>query len=312
MLHQVLVQCGYYVDVEPPLADRLTSPDFFARRAEASIYLEATVATDLPDEERRRESARSRVYDMINAVDSPDFFIRVVKVEIPSGAADAPPRRVRAWLKQQLAERDWNEANTLYRTSHLDALPTHDFEDIGVKIRISFIPRSEAKRGQPGLRPIGLYPVVSRIGDVVTPLQSSLKSKSTKYGRLDAPFVIAVNSTSEWGTEVYEIEQALFGYEEVHVIDGGSHRLVRTGTGFFRPDGRSVNERVSAVLVGSVWPSSLDNVSLTLYHNPWAEKPLSRESLPFPQKLLVDNRFERIPGQKLNQILGLPTGWPNV
>lgn len=152
----------------------------------------------------------------------------------------------------------------------------------------------------------------SKWGGSAPAIRNSLGRKSLKYGTLGAPYVIAVNSISEWGTERFEILDALFGQEEVVSQAEAEPQLVRVGEGFFSPSGKSVNKRVSAAIVGTVWPWAPAASTLTVYHNPWAVSPLGQDALSLPQVVLQGARLQRVPGQPLHTILGLAEDWPQA
>jgi hypothetical protein len=306
LLHQILVQSGYSIAVEPDVSQRSRRPDFFVKRGQTQLYLEATVATDKTDAERRRDAVERSLYDAINGFASDDYFLRLVSLHI-GDKAQPVPRRVRAFLKQLTQKSTWEDATAALATGGLAGLPPTTFEDGDVRMEVALIPKSAAARGQPGLRPIGVYPVQVKRGDSVPAIRSALEEKASGYGILPAPYVIAVNAVSEWGTERREPEEALFGAEEVFDSGTGARRLVRMSDGLFRPGSNTVNQRVAAALVGTAWPWAPAHLPLILYHNPWADTPLPLEVLPFPQVRLSNGHFERLSGPSLHDVLGLPT-----
>lgn len=53
-------------------------------------------------------------------------------------------------------------------------------------------------------------------------------------------------------------------------------------------------------------------VTLALFHNPWASKPLPSDWWPLPQRIanLEDGQVNRRPGATVAAVLGLPNQWP--
>jgi hypothetical protein len=310
MLHEVLLRTGYSVEVEPPIAGASTVPDFKGTRGLETLFVEATLATDQSDEERGRDSHKQQIYAEIEAIPSPDFFLRIVRLELDG---DKPPslKRIREFLKRTLENADWSAASTALNESGLRDLPSATHRDKGIVLEVELIPKSAEARGRAGARSIGAYPFLSKWGDSVPAIKRSLEKKTKKYGKLGFPFVIAINATTEWGFESREAFEAAFGYELVYQDDGSAPLLVRMSDGHFEARKQSVNKRVSAALIGTYHPALPAQSKLVLYHNPWAVVPLPENALPFPQVVFDGSQVRRVPGQSLTEILGLPLSWPN-
>lgn len=146
-------------------------------------------------------------------------------------------------------------------------------------------------------------------------IRRSVLAKATRYGNLDLPFVVAVNSTSYWGTDIEDAQEALLGSEAVQVLSPYETRRVRQPDGAFRGPGGPQNTRVSAVLVGYVSTSTLASSHLELHHHPWAALPLPTEALPLPQYTLrLDKEgrgeIQKVAGQSVGEVFGVSAPWP--
>ena len=87
--HELLIQLGFDVQVEPDVAHCGTHPDFLARRDGSQFYVEATVA-GLPSEEKSAAEKRMAVvYDAINKLELPNFFLGLELVGAPKNASVA-------------------------------------------------------------------------------------------------------------------------------------------------------------------------------------------------------------------------------
>lgn len=90
-------------------------------------------------------------------------------------------------------------------------LPEFGWDDDGWSLVFEAIPLGSWARGVPrpalGMMGSGEAAVV----DNLSGLTRVLDSKRSKYGPLDAPLVIAVQSNTDIPTRDYEVEQALFG-----------------------------------------------------------------------------------------------------
>jgi len=310
LLHEVLVRSGFDITFHPTLRDTTHKPDFLAVRGSSTFYLEAVVATDATEEEKVEKVVRDALYEEINRVESPDFFLGVVTVNIPKGVQPAT-RRLKAFLKRHLESVDPDTITEAIRARGLDGSPIWRFEDGEVVVAVQPIPKSPEIRGKSGRRNIGMYPIQSRWGGVASTLRNVIRRKASRYGRPDQPFVIAVNSISEWGTEQIEIMEALFGTEQLTFAGGrpepSRHRA--PDGAFFGPSGPQ-NTRVSGVIVGTVSPWTLAQAPAVLYHNPWCGHPLPADVLPFPQAVPREGKMARLEGTCIVDLLGLRSDWP--
>ena len=117
---------------------------------------------------------------------------------------------------------------------------------------------------------------------------------------MDQPYLIAINSTTEWGIDRGDVLEALFGGELFSQV-GGEGIL-----------SQNKHRRVSAVLVADAWPWALHQAWVEVFLNPWATTPLPVEALPFPRVVVEDNQFKVIRGQPLRTVVKLPDVWPSM
>jgi hypothetical protein len=145
------------------------------------------------------------------------------------------------------------------------------------------------------------------------PIRNAILGKATRYGQLDAPYVVAVNAISDYADADQAIN-AVFGTPAVFIrrtMDGFEDRLGRERDGIWLGAGGPTNTRVSAVFsTERLTPWSLAQRRARLFLNPWAACPLSGS--PF-QTDIVDVHEERLrqtPGLSVQELLGLPEDWP--
>lgn len=232
-------------------------------------------------------------------------------VHIDPGTQPAA-RRIRAFLLRNLAGVDPDELVARLKTGGFDALPVWTFEDEGVRLQVQPIPKSEALRGQEGVRPIGVYAIESRYGSVTRALRAAISDKAARCGDLEQPFIIAVNSISEWGTDRIDTMQALFGTEQfVFSVEGPREpQMIRARDGvFLGPHGPQCT-RVSGALFSRILPWNVPHAWLELYHNPWAARPITQDLLPVDQAVPDGEEMRFLGGHPLHRVFALPEQWP--
>lgn len=316
-LHELLSRLDFIAEPHPILEGEETHPDFLVRKGEEQLfYLEATLAAS-SDGNIATKARENQVYDTLDRMESPNFFV-ALRV---SGTPVTPPpgRRIRNFLEQQLDTLNPDKVAEQFEQDGFDTLPSWNWRHEGWRITFFAIPKSSSARGKLHVRPIGL-----QIPELVwhSPqinIRNSLQEKVSKYGKLDLPYVIAINVIDEFGADDIDISNALLGEEQVTVGFHSDHSVDQmvgrkpNGT-WYGPNGPQ-NKRVSAVLVAvNLYPWSIAKITPILWHNPWAGKALSQDIWPLTQLApdAANNQFVKCAGESGWRLLGLRRSWPEV
>lgn len=309
-LYALLGELEFAVDVHPPSPDPTSDrlPDFLVTPAEGQGFLlEATVLRELNDEEAAAQARINTVYDTIDRLASPNFFIGVRYRGAPD--TPVPGRRIREFLAAQLADLDPADYEDLARTRLFDGLPTWRFEHDGWELEFVAMPKSPELRGDPSARPLGMFfPMEAKWRNDHERIREALRDKAGAYGELDKPFVIALNSQLAF-TDRIDIMQALFG-QETFILDrydrDAEPEMSRRPDGLWTSAGGPRYTRVSGVLVADhLLPWTVGSSSMRYYPNPYAEHPLENWFERLPHALVRESRYEWIDGQHPGEILGV-------
>jgi hypothetical protein len=316
LLHESLLRMGCRVEIHPNIAEDETTkrPDFLVESPHGHrFYIEAVLATGESAEEAAARARMDVVYDAINRLDSPGFF---VGMDI-SGAPDTPPsaRHIRAFLKARLDALDPDEVSEHLKLGGIRAIPHWRYEHEGWRIDFHPIPKSPKMRGKSGVRPIGMRSFEAKFVDSSTPIRDAIVAKAGRYGDLELPYVIAVNALDESSVDRIDVMDALFGEEQYIVTFGQSgiseSEMSRAPNGAWMSGSGPRYTRVSAVLVAvRLLPWTVGSAGVCLIHNPWAQRPYFSELTRLPQGIPQDGRMEWQDGESLAEVLELPAGWP--
>jgi len=318
-LHELLLQLGCSVTIHPsPSQATSRHPDFLVESPSGGcFYIEAVLATDESEEDAAARARMNVVYDALDRLDSPNFFIGL---EL-RGAPKTPPRAgpMRSFLRQRLAELNADDITQLLQSGDFDALPRWRFEHEGWEIDFFPIPKSPRARGKPGIRPVGMRMPEAFWSDPSAAIRNAIVGKAGQYGDLDLPYVIAVNAL-EAGVDRIDIMEALFGKEKCMFAltpSGPSEPEIAV-----EPDGVWTSRsgprytRVSAVLLTSpVLPWNVPRAEICLYHNPWARRPYTSELTRLPRAIpdaTSGGHMQWQDGESLATIFGLPPKWPEA
>ncbi|MDG4803592.1 hypothetical protein [Micromonospora sp. WMMD980] len=276
---------GYSVTCHPQLEGTSRRPDFLAQKDGRSVYIEARSAS--PSDVVVGKSARvNAVYESLDKLVSPNFFLWI-NVAM-HGEAPLRVRPLRGRLEKWLGGLDPDD-HTL-EGKHRDDLPGFIHEDAGWKIDFRAIPKSPKARGRKGARPLGIFGggeaqwVQDEEG-----IRGALADKGSAYGSLDAPFVVAVASSSI-SLDDYDVINALYGTEVVEIrtyADGTqSTAMARKPDGYWYRGNRWDHRGVSGVLVvKNLHPAFVGKQQHTIWEHPSPEQavdalPMWRRAVP--------------------------------
>lgn len=315
-LHELLSKSGFSIEFHPTLNNKITHPDFrVLKDGKPLLYLEATLAA-LSDKDMSAKAREEQVYDAINRMKSPNFFI---KVKIHGAPATNPPgAKIRSFLEDKLSNLDPNMVTKQLEQGDSEALPSWNWKHNGWQVNFYPIPKKPEARGKPGVRPIGLQMKVAGWHTSHIGIRDSIRDKATKYGELDLPYIVAINATDEFGVDESDICNALFGEEQITTIFLGNNLIDqesnRKPNGAWYGSGGPRNQRVSAALIAdnlSSW--SIAKVTPIIWHNPWANRPLTSDTLLLPQLFPGENnQLVKRKGKNGWELLGLDPNWPRT
>jgi hypothetical protein len=317
-MHELLLRLHCEVHVHPDMNNDTTKrPDFEVTSPEGErFFVEAIIATDESETDVAARARMNVVYDALNQLDSPNFFLGMDL----EGTPETPPsaKSMRAFLQERLENLDPDAIIELWETNGLSGIPRWHYQHDGWDITFFPIPKSAEARGKPSVRPIGMKFHGFRQIAPEQAIKSAVLRKAGRYGDLGRPYVIAVNAISEYGVDRTDAIEALFGQEQLEVTwpstPGGPMGFRPTR----KPDGAWISPkgprytRVSAILLTSpVTPWSIARVSACLYHNPWAVRAYSSVLTRFPQALLEENgHMSWLEGIASSELLEISPDWP--
>lgn len=318
-IHEMLLCLGFQIRIHPFVERRTSHPDFLIYLNENPIfYLECNLAVG-PKDHVASDRRKDIVYDTLNGLNSPNFFLDV-KVIRASSVAPAGSRWKKA-LEKKLLTLDPDQLSNILDNKGFDGLPVFTFKDRGWEIQIRPIPKSPEIREKPGLRPIGITGLGPTWPKEHVYISNAINEKSKKYGKLDRPYIIAINVVSEFCCDENisdTVTDALFGERNItlyRTLDGSiQYQSGRTPNGAWQGPKGPRNTRVSGVIIFPylLW-GNIPKSNPVLWHNPWAQIPFDKNILPITQ-MYLDNKTSKLEfkkGMSLAEIFSLPIDWPH-
>jgi len=292
------------IAIEPKLGHTAKNPDFLVANAEQErFYVEAVMATGLSQQE---VGARARLNTALTAIDNtplPKHFLDLTVTGQPSKpvSVNKLKRELKSWIAGLPADQTARSAAPFVWDEH------------GFKIEIRALTRN--KPDEDG-RAIGVRRTPIMQINPSREIHPALKKKATRYGKLDHPYLLALNALSSQHNEL-AVTDALFGtpYYELSKGPNGEEIIKELrrpdGIWYGPPDGRAQNTRMSGVLaLMQIDPWNFASKSGLLIPNPWASKPLPKLDLGTAEFVRAGDIFERREGKPISELVGVPAQWP--
>lgn len=310
-LHETFIRLGLSVECHPEISGR-RQPDFRVDDGDTSIYVEARHIVRRSDTERGQGQRTAAVYDALNEMDSPNFFVWIEVVT--AGRQELGKRALRNAAEDWLGSLDPDHVNTIIRQHGIDRPAPFDWSNSGWHIRLRPIPKSADARGRPGVRPIGMFGgIEAEFVDSSTAIRSALDGKGTAYGITEEAFVLALGVDLFTGKDESNMASALYGSEQI-VLRPDLDHVVRTGRaadGYWSGGGRWLHTNVSGVLqITNLHPAFFHRADATLWLHPAADHHV--EPLP-PWRCLrpIGTKLTPEPAaMSQSALFGVTADWP--
>ena len=278
-LHELFLKQGYKLHVHPILPNTTKRPDFLVSKGDFEFYLEAKVATDISNEEQSIKNKCNTVYDGLNKINSPNFWLMPEEEIIFKSNRQPGLKKAIKDIEKQLGLFDVDEVTRAFDDSEYLYLPKIMYEDSDLKMLFSIVPKPSNKRNELNSRPIASKPIFSFLGGSEESIKSAIKEKVSRYGNVDKPYIIAINSLSIKGTDNHDVYNALFGYGNLPLNQNMNRKAIKENDGMFIGFNGWQNTRVSAVLITTVFTSNLNNAKHWLVKHPMAKNEIDLEKL---------------------------------
>jgi hypothetical protein len=304
LMHELMLARSLkIIAIEPPIAHTKRLPDFFVGSDKGErFYLEAVTTTGRSKDDTAAQARLNSALAAINNTQSPAHFLDLTVRGVPSENISIRKMRraLRAWIESLP---DGERAK--------DAAP-FIFAEHEVCITIRAWPRHQ--RDPQASRAIGVrhFPLQQVVPH--EDVHTALKKKASRYGSLDQPYVVAINSLQLFYRDDSVID-ALLG-TPILVSATSEHgnttfREKRQPNGIWHGRKGPRKTELSAVLaMERIDPWNFAPRRAQLIRNPWGKLEFPHVSLGTDELNPTESVFKRSEGMTLGSILGLPTNWP--
>jgi hypothetical protein len=302
VLYQVLLVRGCKViAIEPKLEHTDKSPDFLVENARKErVYVEAVQASGLSSQDVAAQARLNTALSAIDSTPSPKHFLDLRVTGSPTNPLST--KKLTSALKSWIAGLPTDETAR--------QVAPFVWDEHGAKIRLSAWVRHKPDENGKAIG-VRWFPFV-RI-DPSREIRPALKKKAARYGKLDHPYLVALNALSSHHSEAAVID-TLLGTPYVRFSKGpDGEEIVRElrrpdGIWYGPPDGRPQNTGLSGVLaLMKIDPWNFAAKTGLLIPNPWAQKTFPKLDLGMAELAVVGDGYERRDGSPM---VGLSASWP--
>jgi hypothetical protein len=212
LLHEALVRSGFTLDIHPELPNGSTKkPDFLVRTPDGEqFYLEAVLASEINEYDPSAESRKTFVINHLSANPHKHFIVSIESRGNPSTQPSA--KKLLSEIHNWLDSLNPDDIQTLIDENGFDATPVYYLEHEHWSLIFKPIPLTPERRDQ-STTLLGIFTPEASWVNAWMPIKSAIRNKGVRYGKLDKPYLVAVNHDSIHLSEIDEV-QGLFGQEQ--------------------------------------------------------------------------------------------------
>ena len=312
-LHQLFLQLGFQIEIHPSIKNSNKRPDFLISKNDLEIYIEAKVVTGKSKEEEANERKKNEVLDNLNKIKSKEFFLHISKFEFNS---NKQPRikEIVQFVEEQLKNVNADEVEEILKSSGLAQLPSIQISNNDIDLVLGLIPKKKSARND-YKRPIGILPSESFWGGGEQKLREAIELKAKRYGRIDKPFIVCINSLDKKTTDKLDIDSAIWGAKGISknkTFKSFDEKLNQFSDSIFVKNKTPRLTYLNGILINQVYPTSVPNSKYYLYENPFSGDGFKLEKLGLEFNSSKTDFRNDVIGSDLNQIFDLSQEWLNV
>lgn len=311
ILYSALRNQGFELQPHPaPPNGTAARPDFLVTAPSGDIfYLEAVLA---------REHSADQAYHPLVATTLDVFDVHAHKnfgvMVRTSGVPKTQPsgKRLLRETLRWLDSLDPDEVQEQFNRGGLGLLPTKTWSHEELKLSLTAMPLRKDMRGRAS-RLLSMQLGQAGWVDSWTAIRDAVKHKGSKYGLLDKPLVIAVNSSGHHLAREDEV-QALFGQSQVSIAVNDpemepSYTRAPNGA-WFGVSGPEFTRVSGAWIFQNLRIFNLPIQNPTLYLHPLARQSVPSDLLRFSHAIATDHELSWTDGLSLGSVFELPPKWP--
>lgn len=309
-LHELFCKLGYNITIHPDLPSSPKKPDFLISKDNLELYIEAKVVKGKTVEQEAFERKRNELYDNLNKLNTKDFFLNIEDVCFLTQKQPSTKEMIKC-IEEELKKIDPDTLREELEKNGIENLPKIEYKNRDVHIIVSPIPVSPSTREEK-IRPIGIYPAEAFWGGGEESLKESIEKKAKRYGKLDKPFIVCLNSLDIRTSGKIDVDNAIWGtvaFSWSTNPESKDEKWIRQLDGVFC-DKKGVRlKNLTGVFVSKVCPHNIPVANYWLYEHPFSENKMDFDKIGLKFNYISEGKIIDNTGDNIGDILEIPKDW---
>lgn len=311
-LYQLFTNLNFEIEVHPTLPNSPKKPDFLIKKGTYEVYVEAKIVKNKSHQQEALDRKINEFYDNLSKLNSKGFLLNIDTFILKTPKQPSTEELIKQ-IELEIEKIDPDIVTEEVTKNGFDSIPIIEIENEDIHIIIKPMPVIPSAR-EIKKRPIGMYPIDSFWGGGEESLKDSISLKAKRYGKLDKPFLVCVNSLDMKTSGTIDIENAIWGSLAISWSTDPSdkdEKWIRKKDGLFLSENKIKLANLSGVLVTKVFPHNVPSANYWLFKHPFSENELDFNLLGLKYNYVEKGKINSILGDDLSDIFQINHDWLN-
>lgn len=309
-LYELFCKLGYNITIHPDLASSPKKPDFLISKNNLEFYVEAKVVKSKTMEQEAFERKRNELYDNLNKLNTKDFLLNIEHLCFLTQKQPSTKRMIK-YIEEELKRIAPDILSEELEKNGIENFPKIEYKNRDVHIIVSPIPVSLSAREEKAL-PIGIYPAEAFWGGGEESLKNSIEKKAKRYGKLDKPFIICLNSLDIRTSGKINVDNAIWGTLALSWStnpESKDEKWIRQLDGVFCDEKGARLKNLTGVLVSKLYPHNVPVANYWLYEHPLSENKMDFNKIGLKFNYINKGKIIDNTGDDIGNILEISKDW---
>lgn len=312
-LFRLFRQLGFEIEIHPEIPNSSKRPDFLITKEDLEIYIEAKSVYDKSKEEEALDRKINQFYDDFSKIKLEGFTLSLNTFDIKSHRQPSSKAAIK-YFEDKINHLDPDKLTEEAKLMGTKSLPSFEFEDEDLHIIVKIFPLKPSTRHKENNRPIGIYPGGSFWGGGEKALRESIDVKAKRYGKLDKPFIICLNSHDIEMSGKEDVENAIWGSLAISWTDNpndSAEKWIRQKDGVFLSNKGPRLKNLSGVFVTKIFPHNIPIADYWLFEHPFTNNKMDFSKIGLIYNYAENGKIYTNTIKDFGRILNIPNNWLN-
>lgn len=309
-LYELFTKLDYNITIHPDLPSSPKKPDFLISKDDIEIYVEAKVVKNKTKEQEAFERKINEFYDNLNKLNSSDFLLQIEHFIILTKKQPSTKGIIK-YIEQELKKINPDLLSEEINKNGIEKLPAIEYNNGDIHIIVKPIPVIASARKE-RKRPIGMYPIETFLGGGEESLKDSIEKKAKRYGKLDKPFIVCMNSLDIMTSGKMDVDNAIWGslaWSWSTNPENRDEKWVRQLDGVFL-DKKGVRlKNLTGIFVSKICPHNIPVADYWFYEHPFSENKMDFNKIGLKFNYVHEGHIIDNTGDDVGEILGISKDW---